>query len=95
MPDDVPVNRILAVLQDALRDVHSFSRTRALPALRTSDKRIFLETRATLYRLIGAGSAHPGVGASISPQSSGGVSLRARVGARLPEPASAPALRGR
>jgi hypothetical protein len=44
-------NRILAVLQDALRDVHSFSRTRALPALRTSDKRIFLETRATLYRL--------------------------------------------
>src|SRR6266404_6238265 len=44
-------DRILAVLQDALRDVHSFSRTRALPALRTSDKRIFLETRATLYRL--------------------------------------------
>src|SRR5256885_6969955 len=44
-------NRILAVLKDALRDVHSFSRTRALPALRTSDKRIFLETRATLYRL--------------------------------------------
>jgi len=39
------------VLKDALRDVHSFSRTRALPALRTSDKRIFLETRATLYRL--------------------------------------------
>jgi len=45
------VDRILAVLQDALRDVHSFSRTRALPALRTSDKRIFLETRAALYRL--------------------------------------------
>jgi phage gp36-like protein len=44
-------NRIVAVLQDALRDVHSFSRTRALPALRTSDKRIFLESRATLYRL--------------------------------------------
>jgi len=31
--------------------VHAFSRTRALPQLRTSDKRIFLETRATLYRL--------------------------------------------
>src|SRR6202022_1481974 len=44
-------NRIVAVLQDALRDVHSCSRTRARPALRTSDKRIFLETRAALYRL--------------------------------------------
>jgi hypothetical protein len=43
--------RILAALQDALKDVHSFARTRALPQLRTSDKRIFLETRATLYRL--------------------------------------------
>src|SRR3989449_2578809 len=44
-------DRIVAVLQDALKDVHAFSRTRALPQLRTSDKRIFLETRATLYRL--------------------------------------------
>jgi hypothetical protein len=44
-------DRILSVLQDALKDVHAFSRTRALPQLRTSDKRIFLETRATLYRL--------------------------------------------
>ena len=44
-------DRILVVLQDALRDVHSFSRTRGLTQLRTSDKRIFLETRATLYRL--------------------------------------------
>ncbi|MFN2548221.1 MAG: hypothetical protein ABR567_12365 [Myxococcales bacterium] len=44
--------RIVAALQDALKDLHAFSRTRALPALRTSDKRIFLETRATLYRLV-------------------------------------------
>jgi len=43
--------RMLGALQDALKDVHAFSRTRALPLLRTSDKRIFLETRATLYRL--------------------------------------------
>ncbi len=45
-------DRILAALQDALKDLHAFSRTRALPQLRTSDKRIFLETRATLYRLV-------------------------------------------
>jgi hypothetical protein len=44
-------DRILAALQDALKDLHAFSRTWALPQLRTSDKRIFLETRATLYRL--------------------------------------------
>src|SRR5438270_11027880 len=43
--------RVLAALQDALKDLHAFSRTRALTHLRTSDKRIFLETRATLYRL--------------------------------------------
>jgi hypothetical protein len=43
--------RVLGVLQDALKDLHAFSRTRALTHLRTSDKRIFLETRATLYRL--------------------------------------------
>jgi hypothetical protein len=46
-----PDDRILAALQDALKDVHAFSRTGALPQLRTSDKRIFLETRATLYAL--------------------------------------------
>ena len=45
-------DRILAALQDALKDLHAYSRTRALPFLRTSDKRIFLETRATLYRLL-------------------------------------------
>ena len=44
--------RIRAALQDSLKDLHAFSRTRALPALRTSDKRIFLETRAQLYRLV-------------------------------------------
>ena len=46
-----PQERILAVLQDALKDVHAFSRTRALHYLRTSDKRIFLESRASLHRL--------------------------------------------
>lgn len=45
-------DRIIAALQDALKDLHAYSRTRALPALRTSDKRIFLESRATLYRLV-------------------------------------------
>ena len=45
-------DRIIAALQDALKDLHAYSRTRALPVLRTSDKRIFLETRATLYRLV-------------------------------------------
>ena len=49
-----PDDRIVAALQDALKDVHAFSRTRALPQLRTSDKRIFLETRATLYALVKA-----------------------------------------
>lgn len=44
--------RIRGALQDSLKDLHAFSRTRALPALRTSDKRIFLETRAQLYRLV-------------------------------------------
>lgn len=47
-------DRIIAALQDALKDLHAYSRTRALPALRTSDKRIFLETRATLYKLVKA-----------------------------------------
>jgi hypothetical protein len=44
--------RILPTLQDALKDLHAYSRTRALPALRTADKRIFLETRAALYQLL-------------------------------------------
>jgi hypothetical protein len=44
--------RVQAALQDSLKDLHAFSRTRALPQLRTSDKRIFLETRAQLYRLV-------------------------------------------
>src|SRR6185436_8676243 len=44
-------DRIAGNVQDALKDLHAFSRTRALPQLRTSDKRIFLETRATLYKL--------------------------------------------
>jgi hypothetical protein len=47
----LPADRVLPALQDALKDVHAFSRTRALPVMRTSDKRIFLETRAKLYRL--------------------------------------------
>jgi hypothetical protein len=45
-------DRIGAALQDALKDLHSFSRTRALVQMRTSDKRIFLETRAALHRLL-------------------------------------------
>jgi hypothetical protein len=44
-------DKVLAALQDALKDLHAFSRTRALTQMRTSDKRIFLETRAALYRL--------------------------------------------
>src|SRR5216684_457105 len=44
-----PDDRIAAALQDALRDVHAFSRTRALQALRTPDKRIFLEARAQMH----------------------------------------------
>ena len=45
-------DRITAALHDALKDLHAYSRTRALPSMRTSDKRIFLETRATLYQLL-------------------------------------------
>jgi hypothetical protein len=48
-------DRIGAALADALKDLSSFSRTRALQALRTSDKRIFLETRDTLSRLVKTG----------------------------------------
>jgi len=44
-------DRIAAALQDALRDVHAFSRTRALQGLRTPDKRIFLEARAQMHQL--------------------------------------------
>src|SRR5438094_1301598 len=46
-----PEDRIAAALQDALRDVHGFSRTRALQSLRTPDKRIFLEVRAQMHQL--------------------------------------------
>ena len=45
-------DRITAALGDALRDVHAFSRSRALQGLRTSDKRIFLEARAQLHQLV-------------------------------------------
>jgi hypothetical protein len=43
--------RIVATVQDALRDVQAFSRTRALQGLRTHDKHIFLDTRAQLHQL--------------------------------------------
>jgi len=46
-----PDDRLAAVLAEALRDVHAFSRTRALSALRTADKRLFLETREKLHAL--------------------------------------------
>jgi hypothetical protein len=46
--------RLVAALQDAVRDVSSFSRTRALMALRTADLRIFLEARARLVKLSAA-----------------------------------------
>jgi len=46
-----PADRLAAVVAEALRDVHAFSRTRALPALRTADKRLFLETRTELHAL--------------------------------------------
>jgi hypothetical protein len=46
-----PDDRIAPALQDALRDVHAFSRTRALQSLRTPDKRIFLEARAQMHQL--------------------------------------------
>ena len=51
--------RLPAALQDATRDVAAFSRTRALPALRTPDKRIFLETRSRLVKLATSASTHP------------------------------------
>jgi hypothetical protein len=44
-------DRVAAALQDALRDVHAFCRTRALQGLRTPDKRIFLEARAQMHLL--------------------------------------------
>jgi hypothetical protein len=44
--------RIAGATSDALKDLHAFSRTRALQALRTSDKRIFLETRMQLVALL-------------------------------------------
>src|SRR5216684_1518354 len=47
----LPDERIPAALHDALRDVHGFSRTRALQALRTPDKRLFLDARAQMHQL--------------------------------------------
>jgi hypothetical protein len=44
-------DRIGTVLAEALRDIQAFTRTRALAALRTADKRIFLETRERLIAL--------------------------------------------
>jgi hypothetical protein len=44
-------DKLASAVQEALKDVHAFSRTRALQALRTSDKRIFLEARAQLFAL--------------------------------------------
>ncbi|HWE22833.1 MAG TPA: hypothetical protein VG496_02725 [Myxococcales bacterium] len=44
-------DKLVAALQDALRDVHAFSRTRALQGLRTPDKHIFLDARAQLHQL--------------------------------------------
>lgn len=44
-------DKLVAALQDALRDVHAFSRTRALQGLRTHDKHIFLDARAQLHQL--------------------------------------------
>jgi hypothetical protein len=46
-----PDERLGPVLAEALRDVQGFSRTRALAALRTADKQIFLETRERLLAL--------------------------------------------
>ena len=43
--------RTAPALADALKDLLSFARTRALAAFRTADKRIFLETRAQLIAL--------------------------------------------
>jgi hypothetical protein len=44
-------DKLISALQDALRDVHAFSRTRALQGLRTHDKHIFLDARAQLHQL--------------------------------------------
>jgi hypothetical protein len=44
-------DKVAQALKDALRDVHAFSRTRALPGLRTHDKHIFLDARAQLHQL--------------------------------------------
>ncbi|MFL5387177.1 MAG: hypothetical protein ACJ79C_00510 [Myxococcales bacterium] len=46
-----PDDRLGTVLAEALRDIQAFTRTRALAALRTADKRIFLETRERLLAL--------------------------------------------
>ncbi len=47
----LPDERIPAALHDALRDLHGFSRTRALQALRTPDKRLFIDARAQMHQL--------------------------------------------
>ncbi|GAC1342368.1 MAG: hypothetical protein NVS2B9_04450 [Myxococcales bacterium] len=56
--------RTAPALGDALKDLHSFARTRAVAAFRTADKRIFLETRA---QLIALGKATPPAPREIKP----------------------------
>jgi hypothetical protein len=46
-----PDERVHPALLDALKDLASFARTRALTVLRTADKRIFLESRAKLMQM--------------------------------------------
>jgi hypothetical protein len=52
-------DRTAPALADALKDLHSFARTRALAAFRTADKRIFLEARAQLITLAKATPPSP------------------------------------
>jgi hypothetical protein len=47
-----PDDRVAVVLGEGLRDVHAFSRTRAMQGLRTADKKIFIEARAQLLHLL-------------------------------------------
>ena len=54
-----PDERIQAALGDALKDIAAFSRTRGLAALRTADKRIFLETRDSLRGLLAEPEPRP------------------------------------
>lgn len=48
--------KVHPALQDALKDLAAFARTRALTALRTADKRIVLESRAALHQLDARGA---------------------------------------